>query len=843
MPLSLAARFAARELRAGLSGFWIFIACLALGVAAIAAVGSVAAAFQRGLAEEGRSLLGGDVEVVVTTRELNAEERTWLQDQAVALSEVATLRAMAKREDGAARRLVSLKAVDTAYPLAGTMDLSPQMPIQTLLAKQNGVYGAVAEGALLRRLEITIGDRLIVGTETFEIRGEIVEEPDAVAAGFRLGPRLMVGLEGFKNTGLIQVGSLIDHRYRVALPDGTSDADVEAFVAAARETFPDSDWQIRARMESAPGARNFVRQLSVFLTLVGLTALIVGGVGVGNAVRSYLERKVRVIATFKCLGAPGALIFAIYFIQMAAISALGIAIGLALGGFTPMVVGGFFADRLPIPARFDLYPGALALAAAYGVLVATAFSIWPLARARELPAAGLFRDLVAPARQFPRRGYLVAMGVALIAICALAITFTENRVFSAVFLLAAVFAFLVLRIAALSIASLARAAGRPRIASLRLALANMYRPGAPTSSVVLSLGLGLTLLVTVSLIDGNISSQIRNRLPESAPAFFFVDIQQDQVAAFDALVADIPGTGDVNRVASLRARIVKIKGVPAAEAPVGDGGRWALRGDRGVTYSRTLPDNSELAEGEWWAEDYDGPLLLSMDVDLAGEFGVGVGDTMTFNLLGRELQATIHNLRRLDWETVGLNFIFVFSPGLLENAPHTHVATVQADRDAEDELERRVGDAFPNVSAVRVREALQAVNELIADLALAIRGTSAVTLAAGILVLAGAMAAGHRQRVYDASLLKTLGATRARVIAVYGIEYALLGLATAVMASGAGTATAYVVITRVMEAPWVFLPGTVALTVILATLITIILGLSGTWRSLSTPAARVLRSE
>ncbi len=839
----LALKYALRELRAGLRGFWIFIACLTLGVTAIAAVGSVSAAFQRGLAEEGRSLLGGDLEVEVTLREFEPDEKAWLAERAVQVGDLATMRAMAKREDGAARRLVSLKAVDETYPLAGAVVLAPDGPIQDRLAKQDGVYGAVAEGTLLRRLNMAIGDRLIVGTETFQIRGELIEEPDAVTGGFRLGPRLIISLAGLRDTGLIQVGSLIDHRRRLTLAPGASDADVRALARDAREAFADSDWQIRTRMNASPSTRNFIRQLSVFLTLVGLTALIVGGVGVGNAVRSYLDRKVRVIATFKCLGAPGPLIFRIYFIQMAIIAGLGIAAGLVLGALTPILIGVFFADMLPIPVRFDLYPEALALAALYGVLVAMAFSIWPLARARELPAAGLFRDLVAPARSIPRPGYLMVMGAAFAIISVLAVTFTENRIFSAIFLVAAAGAFVVLRLAAAAIAALARAAGRPRVAVLRLALANMYRPGAPTGSVVLSLGLGLTLLVTVSLIDGNISAQVRDRLPEDAPAFFFVDIQNTQVDAFDAIVRDIPGTGQINRIASLRARIVKVNGVPAAEADVADGGRWALRGDRGVTYARTVPVNSEVVAGDWWPADYNGPLLLSMDQELAREFRVGVGDTMTFNLLGRELQARISNLRRLDWETIGLNFIFVFSPGLLENAPHTHVATVQADPSAEDELERRVGDAFPNVSAVRVREALASINELISDLALAIRGTTGVTLVAGILVLAGAMAAGHRQRVYDASLLKTLGATRARVIAVYGIEYALLGLATAIMAAGAGTLTAYLVITQVMNAPWVFLPGTVLVTVLAATVVTIVLGLAGTWRSLSTPAARVLRAE
>ncbi len=839
MPLSL--RYALRELRGGLSGFWIFLACLALGVGAIAAVGSVGGAFQQALSDQGQTLLGGDLEVEVALRDMTDEEKAYLATLG-RVSHVASMRAMARREDRSARRLVSLKAVDQAYPLSGALESDPQAPIQDLLAPRDGVFGAVAEASLMRRLNISVGERVVVGTEPFEIRAVIQREPDAVAGAFRLGPRLMIPMAGLMESGLVQVGSLIDNKYRVLLPPPASDADVRSAVRAARDAFPDTDWQIQTRMNSSPSTRSFVRQLSVFLTLVGLTALIVGGVGVGNAVRSYLERKTESIATYKCLGAPGGMIFRIYFSQIMILAGIGIGLGLAIGAAAPAIMQIFFADLLPIKTEFSVYPGALILAALYGLLVAVAFTVWPLARAREVPAAGLFRDIVAPARALPRRGYVVLTALALAAIAGLAVTVTENRVFSALFLVGAAGAFVILRFAAAAIAGLARLAGRPRRAMLRLALANLYRPGAPTSSVVLSLGLGLTLLVTVTLIDGNISLQVRERLPEGAPAFFFVDIQNEQAEAFDEVVRSVPGTGKIDRVPSLRGRVVRIDGVPASEAEVSEDGRWALRGDRGITYSRTIPTNSIIAEGEWWPADYAGAPLLSIDADIARAFGLEIGDTMTFNILGRDITGTVANFRRLDWETLGLNFMFVFSPGLLENAPHTHVATVMAEPSAEDALETKVGDAFPNVSAVRVREALEAINEVVENLALAVRGTSSVTLIAGVLVLAGAMAAGHRQRIYDASLLKVLGATRNRILGAYVIEYALLGLATSVLASGAGTLTAYLVITQVMDAPWTFLPGTVLLTVSVSVLVTILLGLAGTYRALGTPAARVLRT-
>ncbi len=842
MTLPLALRMAARELRGGLAGFRIFLGCLALGVAAIAAVGSLTAAFERGLAAESRTLLGGDIEVELTLREASDDELAWMRSTGQ-VSHTVDMRANAVRTDRRLRRLVQLKAVDTLYPFLGTVELAPAMDLRDALAIRDGVPGAVAEGALLRRLEIGIGERVILGTQEFEIRAEVLSEPDSVSAGFRLGPRLMIGMDGLEMTGLNQLGSLVDHEYRVLLPDPASEAAVRQWVDNARAQFPDSDWQIRERSRAAPSARQIVAQTSVFLTLVGLTALIVGGVGVGNAVKSYLDRKTRVIATYKCLGASGNLVFRIYFAQVLALGLVGILIGLAIGAAVPFLIQTFFADLLPVPARFAFYPLPLILAALYGVLVAVAFSVWPLARAREVPAAGLFRDLVAPARRWPRPGYITLTAIALAAICALAVVFTQNRVFSAVFLAATATSFVLLLGAAALIARIAKALGRPRRPALRLALTNLYRPGAATGSVVLSLGLGLTLLVTVSLIDGNISAQVRDRLPEGAPAFFFVDIPNTRIGEFETIVESIEGTGSIDKVASLRGRIVRIDGIPADEAEVAEGGRWAIRGDRGVTYAAQQPPNAELTQGDWWPADYDGPPLLSMDAELAGEFNLEVGDTLTMNVLGREITATIANLRVLDWETIGLNFIFVYSPGLLSSAPHTFVATVIADPEAEDALERAVGDAFPNVSAIRVREALESIGALVADLALAVRGASLVTLIAGIMVLAGAMAAGHQRRVYDASVLKVLGATRGRVMSVYLLEYAMLGFATAIMAAGAGTLAAYWITTQVMQAPWTFLPGTLIVTVTLATVVTAVLGLIGTLRSLGIPAARVLRTE
>ncbi|MEQ9145999.1 MAG: FtsX-like permease family protein [Parvibaculaceae bacterium] len=842
-PLSLAFRFARRELRGGLKGFRVFLACLTLGVAAIAAVGSVSSALVEGLSQEGQTILGGDVDFRLVHREAGAEELAYIS-RGTTVSKSTEMRAMAAAPATDERTLVELKGVDGLYPLYGEVQLIPAMTLADALEKRDGRWGTAVEPALLDRLGVEVGDRLKVGDIEVAIRAVIEREPDRVAGGFALGPRLFLGDAAMQATGLIRLGSLINYHYRVRLPeDQRLNADVAAWVEQVSTAFPNAGWRIQDRSDSAPGVRRFVERVALFLTLVGLTALVVGGVGVGNAVNSYLDTKREVIATFKCIGAPGGFIFNVYLIQVMALALVGVAIGLVVGGLTPFLVQWAIEDMLPIPARFALYPAPLVLAAGYGVLAALAFAVWPLARAREIPATGLFRDIVAPVRAWPRPAYIAIMAAALGALAALAIGLADRPDFAFWFVVGAAASFVGLRLTAVGLMALAKRAPRFRSPELRLALSNLYRPGAATASVVLSLGLGLTLLVTISLIDGNISDQINGELPERAPSFFFVDIGPDQVEGFEAIVNGTEGVRELNRVPMLRGRVVDINGVPSEEFAAPPDVAWMLKGDRGITYAGALPDGSELVRGSWWAEDYQGAPLISVTEEMARGFGLALGDTLTVNVLGRNLTATVANTRNVDWGNVGINFIFVFSPSALQGAPHTHLATLAMEEAGELDLQRAVSKAYPNITIVRVKEALEAVNGLLEDFAMAVRATSIVTLASGIIVLAGAMAAGHRRRVYDAVVLKVLGATRAKVLKAYIWEYALLGLGTSLVAAAVGSIAAWLVVTQVMEAPWAFLPVTLAVTITGAAVITVALGLLGTWNALSAKAAPVLRAQ
>jgi putative ABC transport system permease protein len=558
-----------------------------------------------------------------------------------------------------------------------------------------------------------------------------------------------------------------------------------------------------------------------------------------------------VIATLKCLGAPGRLVFRVYLLQVLALAAVGIVIGLAVGVLAPTVVGQLFADKLPTQARYGLYPASLGLAALYGLLIAVAFALWPLARAREVPAGGLFRDLVAPSHAGirPRFGYLVALAIAVAMLCAVAIATAPERKFALWFVGGSVASLLLFAGAGTGIRSAARGLGRALVEGfarrpwLRLALANLHRPGAPTVAVVLSFGLGLSVLAAVAQIHGNLSAQIMERLPAEAPAYFFIDIQPDQASEFDKLASGVPGVWDVKRVPSLRGRISSINGVPVDQAQVAPESQWAVRGDRGLTYAATPPDGTRIIAGKWWPRDYGGPPLVSFDARVAAGMGLKVGDKIGVNVLGREIEATISSLREIDWSTMGMNFTIIFAPGAIDAAPQTHIATAQARPDAEAPLLDAVTRRFANISAIRVKDALEAANRILGGIATAASATGSITLIAGVLVLGGAIAAGHRRRVYDAVILKVLGADRRNIMRAYLTEFAVLGLAAAAIAAVVGTAAAWGVVRFVMRADWIFLPGALAGTTALSLVVTVIVGLSGTWAALGERPARVLRTE
>ncbi len=838
--LSLAITFSLREMRSGLKGFYLFISCLAIGVAAIAGVGTVSKSIEAGLAKDGRKLLGGDLSIRLIHRSATEKQKKFF-NKISDFSEVIEMRSMVQSNKSAAyRTLVELKAVDQAYPLVGNILLKQSLTLKEALQEKDGVFGAVVDKNLLTKLNLEIGDIVNIGEAKFRLTGTIKKEPDKVTNILSFGPRVMIASLGLYRTKLVQPGSQIRYRYRIALSDS------EKIINWRKEldkAFPAAGWRIRTSNEGTPGLKRFIDRMTLFLTFVGLTTLIVGGVGVSNAVSNFLNGKNKIIAIYKFLGAPSDLIFWIYALQLGVLALFGLLIGILMGAILPAIGFLVLNDVFPVSPVISVYPKPLVVAAIYGVLVVLIFSTWPLAKAKAIPATNLFRDKIQLGKIKPHGGYKIILAILCTTLASVILISSDDILFNLYFVIGTCFVFLILKIFSTQLIHLSQKITVKNNTALRLAITNLHRPGSNASSIVLSLGLGLTVLVAISLIEDNLVNQIKKRLPDMAPAFFFLDIQTDQRSQFDQAIKEISGIGDYKRVATLRGRIVKINSISVEKAEISPNVRWAIRGDRALTYANVQSEGTKITAGKWWPKEYSGKPLISLDSAIAKGFGVTVGDTLTLNVLGREIIVEIASLRKINWRSLRFDFAIIFSPGVLDSAPHSHIAALQAPEALENKIEESITNKFKNVSIIRVREALEAAAQILNGIGMAVRSISSITLLVGSLVLAGAIAAGRQQRIYDAIIFKVLGATRWIIIKTLIYEFCILGFLTSFCSIVLGTLVGWTVVKYLMELNWQFSLQSILMSVIICLTITIIAGLAGTWSALSQKAASQLRND
>ncbi len=842
---------AKRELRTGKRSVSLLIACLALGVAAIATVQTLAASAQDALKSQGKQLLGGDISISTTYLPLDAKIKEWLASQGGKLSQIGDLRTMAYRLDGTDGVLVELKAVDESYPLIGELraddtQILDNHALKVRLSRKNGQFGALIESSLLTRLNLQPTDSLRIGNEIVEIRGILASESDRASStgAFGLGARVMVSAELFEISGLKQLGSLIYYQNRVVMPP---ELDLDRLKVEIFREFPDYRFQWRDYRDAAPRIAAIVDRMGIFLTLVGLTALLVGGVGIATATQSYLDGKARNIALLKCLGATYNTVFWSYFLQVMLLVMVGIAIGLVIGSIAPWLLLPLITPFLPVAITPTIQPMALLVAASMGLLTAMIFSLVPLFSQRGISASSALRSQIVR-EPIKWRFYELAVLISLItALICLVVLPVERPLFSLIFLASIGVAMVLLYFAAKLLMGVSRWLNRPEWfignPGLRLALNQLHRPHSMTGTVVLSLGLGLTVMVAVALIEGNVRAQINRELPENTPLFFLIDIQRDQLADLTTQLTAQLDIGPVATMPYLRARLVEVNGKPAETMLVNPDYRWLLEGDRGVTYAAGASLSGELTSGNWWPADYDGSPLLSVHGDLARGFDLKVGDTLTVNLLGRDLTATVANIREQDWRAMQLNFTLVFSPNPLNQSPHSIIATVAGKESAAGEVQKILAQQFPNITAIRVKEALEAADKVLGIVGTAIQLNGLVAVLAGILVLASALAAGQQRRRQEMVIFKLLGATKWQIMGAFLWEYGLLGLVAGSIACILGILGAWIVITQVMNAPWVWL-GLPILSVMIGGLgVSIALGIASIWRLLSQSAAPLLRNE
>ncbi len=835
MSLSLTAiwRISRRDLSARIRGLRLLAICLFLGVATLAAIGSLTAGIAEELSRRGQTILGGDVEIGIAQREATPAEMAAMR-KAGPVSETIRLRAMAiGTQIDSDSLLAELKAVDRIYPHYGALTL-----------RDGGMAKAPAKSeiyigpSLSERLDISTGDTIRFGEATFTVAGIIADEPDRLGEGFTLGPVAIINIASLPDTGLIQPGSMYEAKYRIKL---AANEDAAAAAEAFETQFPSAGWDITDRSNGAPGTRRFIERMGQFLTLVGLAALVIAGIGVGNGVSSYLASKRASIATLKVMGADSGTIFRIYMLQILTVATGAVIAGLAVGSVMPMVIGWVAGNILPVAPGFNLHPLPLLVSAIYGLLIAIAFALPPLASARNVPAAGLFRAIVEGNTRIDRRSAIWVIA-AISAIIALAVVTAREPLFSLAFIGAAFGLLLLLTGIAWLLRFIALRVPRPKAPLPRLALANLHRPGAQTQALVVALGLGLTLFVTLAAIQTSINNEIKNSVPDRAPSFFALDIPRDGEAQFRQMVKKADTNATINIIPALRGTIVEFGGQRVDQLEELPEGAWILNGDRGLTYSGVLPKGSEIVAGTWWPQDYNGPALVSLEAEAAESLGVGVGDSLTISLLGVEVPAKIASLRTVKWDNFGLNYVMVFSPGSLDAAPHNMVATLTVSKPAERILAKSIPPAFPSASLIEVGEVTAQITVLLTQMAQAIAAAASIAILAGIAVLVGAIAAARQSRIYDSVIMKMLGSTRRQILGAQALEYGILAVVLGLVSLLLGMLAAYYVVVEIFDFSFAPDYAVLALTLVGGAGLTFVLGILGSLPILAARPSEALRS-
>ncbi|MGQ0812208.1 MAG: ABC transporter permease [Nitrospiraceae bacterium] len=906
-------KMAWRETRGAWRHFLYFLVCIALGVGALVGVALFAANVERAVAREARGLLGGDLEIRLT-RPVSDNGKEVLQSLAqrgILISHASELVAMAAdgREDAGQQprttQIVELKGVEPNYPLYGAVIVEPARPLTDLLAlserscgKASGspslalsalrasrfmshatCFGAVVQQSLLIRMGLSAGDRLKIGQATFVITGVIRKEPDRMANAFSLGPRVMISRDGLAAADLIKLGSRVRERYLLKVPPDTS---LHPLLYELRGRLSSDGARVSTYRDAQPQLKQFLDQLARYLGLVGLTALFVGGIGVATSVRAFLREKLQTIAILKTLGAESSTVVRTYLGQALLLgcigSAAGLLIGVALQHLVPHLLMRTFAvellDQIQFSSTLEL-SSALPIfkGLALGVLTTLLFTAWPLLGIREIRPALIFRreigtlemeqtsrsDWKASATQWLRNLDRTSLGVAVGiggGLITLSIWQAESWQIGLLFLGAVTLAVLLLWLAAALLVRALRFVPAPRALSIRHAIGNVHRPGTQATSVMMSIGIGVMVIVAVGLLERSLLQQIGDNRPTDAPTFFFIDIQPDQVEGLRRLLHERTGEMAPQVTPLVRARLAAVNGQAVKNESVTEEEEqkqearsekrknWYLSREYVLTHLDRLPKDNSLVQGKWWepGETFTRP-LVSVEEEAAKYLGVEIGSALEFDIQGVTMSAEVSSIRKVEWGNFSTNFYMILSPGSLENAPITYVATVRVPPEQEVPLQQALVSAFPNVTAINIADVLDNFARMLDRLSLAIRAVAFFCVLAGLLVMAAALAATRYRRLYESVILKALGATRGLIARSFAVEYALMGAVAGLIGVVLASVLSWGVLQFVFDLPWTLQPGLLTVSFVLTIVLTLMVGFLSTFRILGQRPLTVLRHE
>ncbi|HEX9945286.1 MAG TPA: FtsX-like permease family protein [Thermoanaerobaculia bacterium] len=838
-----------RESRGSRGRLTFFIACLAVGVAAVVAVAGLSASLDDGIRREARQLLAADLvvrgnqplppEALQAIASLPGARRTDVRET------VTVAAAPARGGRPGPSQLVELKVVDGVYPFYGTLDLRPRRPLHELLEPGT----AVVASELLSRLNLKAGDTLQIGGKPFRVAGVVLSEPDRVGISFTLGPRVFLSGAGFARTPLESQGSRVGYRALVKLPEGTSGAALNAAAERLKRLLPKTEsFRVETYRQAQPALRQNLSRVERFLGLVALLSLFVGGIGVAQSVRAWLASRLDTIAVLKCLGMRPREIFPLYLGQTALLGLAGSLVGIAAGAAVQLVLPSLFPDLIPADLIRPWQPAALLRGLALGLGVALLFSLPPLSAVLRVPPARVLRRDAEP---LPRHRWVAGATVLVLAagIWGMATLQSHSSRLGIQFTAGVAAVTAALAGAAWLVSWGVRRLPRdlpPLWARtwLRHGLAALARPGAAAGGAIVALGLGVLVVLAMSLVERRLASQLAAEFPQNAPSAFLIDIQPHQWPGVERLLRSARAE-DVKSVPVVMARLTAIDGVRAenlVNRAGGNGGRrWALTREQRLTYMQDLPADNRVVEGALWKDPARAE--VSVEQEFAGDIGVRLGSTLTFNVQGVPLELTVTSLRTVDWGTFSINFFLVVEPGVLEAAPQQRLAVARLPRGGEQRMQDLLAAQYPNVTVLRIREILEKVLKVLRRISLGIRFLGGFTVVAGIAILAGAISASSARRGREVALLKTLGMTRRGVAATFAVEYALIGLVAGAIGATGGTVLAWGVVTRGFEIPWRFDPLSLTAALAASVALAVAAGLAASFRALEKRPIEVLRTE
>lgn len=879
-----------RETRSAWRHFVYFLVCIAIGVGALTGVSLFGAEVEKTVNKEARSLLGGDLEIRLS-RTISPQGQTILDSlspRGISLTHVSELIAMAAKSDsstsGQPTQIVELKAVEPEYPLYGTIRLEPHGNLAELLDQQAGrcqgrpTFGVVVQESLLIKMGLRIGECLKIGQGLFGITGVVRTEPDRMANAFSLGPRLLMSREGLHAAELVKVGSRIRERYLLKIPPNLP-ADPLLYELRGRLELDAA--RVSGYKDAQPQLKQFLDQLTRYLGLIGLTALFIGGLGVATSVHAFVREKLTTIAILKTIGADSPTIIRTYALQAMMLGLAGSLIGLLIGVLLqqglPWMIAALMASDLLDQLGFtegglSISPVPLVKGLALGLLSTLLFTLWPLLTIREVKPARIFRreivPMAPPASQNPQPWWkawrkidqgkgITSIGIGL-GLALLSVWQAGSWRVGALFIAAFAGAVVLLGLAARALLRVLTRWPRPDLLIFRQALGNVLRPGSQAVSITIAIGIGVMVVTTVSLVERSLLAQVGENRPSDAPTFFFIDIQPDQTEEFVRLLHQRTNDPAPRLTPLIRSRLASIKGQPIklealseaeeqkekSEAKKEQRKKWYLTREYVLTFLQELPKDNQVVAGEWWkpGQAFTTP-LISIEEEAATQLGLNIGDTIEVDIQGVFVMGEIGSIRKVEWGNFSTNFYMIFSPGSLDGAPHTYVATVRVSPSEEVVLQQAVVTAFPNVTAINMGDMLESFARVLDRLSLAIRAVALFCVLSGCFVMAAALAATRYRRLYESVILKALGATRMVIAQSFAVEYALLGALGGLLGTMLASGLSWAVLETVFDLSWSLHPAILASGCAATVILTVLVGFFSTYRILGQPPLAVLRHE